>query len=73
MEFQTAPEHIRQAVRAIIVGHMASALVAAQTDLGDAEAVRSDLETVGFGEESIAALKAQAIKAAKAATTEQEG
>lgn len=60
-----APVHVRFAVQAILVGQMASHLVAHQIDLDDPAAVREALLTVGHGEPSVEALLSRAIAAAR--------
>lgn len=70
--FSASPDQ-RASIHAIIVGHMASALIASKSDLSDQNACRADLIATGFGDASVSHLLTRAIDAALlavAATTE---
>lgn len=61
-----APQHIRTAVHTIIVGHMASSLIAHKALLHDPASCRKALLDAGFGEPSVKNLLDRAIAAARA-------
>lgn len=56
---------LRAQIHAIIVGHMASALIASQADLSNLSACRDAMFATGFGEQSIDHLLTRAIDAAR--------
>ena len=60
-----APPHVREAVQAILVGHMAAYLRLHQIGLSDRSAVRTTLLQSGFGEASVTLLLDRAIGAAR--------
>lgn len=62
--FSASPE-LRASIHAIIVGHMASALIASKSDLSARDACRAALVEVGFGEKGIDHLLTRAIDAAR--------
>lgn len=62
--FSASPE-LRASIHAIIVGHMASALIASKADLSNHASCRDAMFATGFGEQSIDHLLTRAIEAAR--------
>lgn len=56
-----APDHVRAAVHALLVGHMACHLCDHQIDLTNRSAARASLERAGFGEPSVSLLLDRAV------------
>lgn len=56
-----APDHVRAAVHALLVGQMAGHLCDHQIDLSNRSAARASLERAGFGEHSTSRLLDRAI------------
>lgn len=67
MKTFSASPNLRASIHAIIVGHMASALIAAKSDLSNRDACRETLIEVSFGETSVDHLLTLAIDAARIA------
>lgn len=59
-----APDHVRAAVHALLVGQMAGHLCDHQIDLTNRSAARASLERAGFGEPSVERLLDRAISEA---------
>ncbi|MDF3605996.1 hypothetical protein PE067_07535 [Paracoccus sp. DMF-8] len=60
------PPHVADAVKAIIVGQMASSLILRRADLADEAACRDVLVRPGYGTDRINNLLTRAIEAARA-------
>ncbi len=60
-----ASQDVRASIHAIIVGHMASALIVSKANLSDPTACRAEMIAAGFGEPSIEHLLSRSIEAAK--------
>ncbi len=65
MKIISASKGVRASIHAIVVGQMASALIAAKTDLLNRSACREALIETGFGDQSVTHLLNRAIEAAR--------